>query len=179
MRMERKKVIIPLLILIILLVSLAVFAHTLVFNVFSGRVHFPEEYVGAKLKMEDGKIFTVLRRLQVEGKNDNSDGYAVFKVRFKFKSLKFETNKRLSMIPAPFLMGMNGFHEKYWTFNEETDYFQGIYQWESKEIAEKYPDSFIYKLMTKRAAPGTLAFEIIPEMDISKYIQKLSSDYQR
>ena len=78
--MKKKSVIIPLLILIILAVSLAVFAHTLVFNVLSGRVHFPEDYVGAKLKMEDGKIFTVLRRLRVEGKNVNSDGYAVFKV---------------------------------------------------------------------------------------------------
>ena len=174
--MKKKSVIIPLLILIILAVSLAVFAHTLVFNVLSGRVHFPEDYVGAKLKMEDGKIFTVLRRLRVEGKNVNSDGYAVFKVRFKFKNLKLQTNKRLSMIPAPFLMGMRCFREKYWTFNEDTDYFQGIYQWESKEIAEKYPDSFIYKLMTKRAAPGTLSYEIIPRTNISKYIKKLSSE---
>jgi len=177
--MQKKRVIILLLILIILLVSLAIFAHTLVFNVFSGRVHFPDESVGVKLKMEDGKIFTVLRRLQVEGENNTTDEFAVFKVRFKFKSLKFETNKRLSMIPAPFLMGMRGFREKYWTFNEETDYFQGIYQWESKEIAEKYPSSFIFKLMTKRAAPGTLSYEIIPDTYISKYIQKLSSDYQR
>ena len=174
--MKKKSVIIPLLILIILAVSLAVFAHTLVFNVLSGRVHFPEEYVGKNLKMEDGKTFTVLRRLQVKGENNDTNGYAVFKVRFKFKSLKFETNKRLSMIPAPFLMGMGGFCEKYWTFNEDTGYFQGIYQWESKEIAEKYPDSFIYKLMTKRAAPGSLSYEIIPNTDISKYIKKLSSE---
>lgn len=86
-----------------------------------------------------------------------------------------ETNKRLSMIPAPFLMGMKGFREKYWTFNEDTDYFQGIYQWESKEIAENYPGSFIFKLMTKRAASGTLSYEIIPDMVLSKYIRELTS----
>ena len=174
--MKKKKTVIPLSILGIVLLCLVVSAHTLVFNVLSGRVHFPEEYVGKNLKMEDGKTFTVLRRLQVKGENNDTNGYAVFKVRFKFKSLKFETNKRLSMIPAPFLMGMGGFREKYWTFNEDTDYFQGIYQWESKEIAEKYPDSFIYKLMTKRAAPGSLSYEIIPNTDISKYIKKLSSE---
>ena len=176
--MEKKKVVIPLSILFILLVIFSVFAHTFVFNVFSGRVHFPEEYMGVDLKMEDGKIFKVLRRLQVEGKNDTSDESAVFKVRFKFKSLKFKTNKRLSMIPAPFLMGMRGFREKYWTFNDENDYFQGIYQWESKEIAEKYPDSFIFKLMTKRSAEGTLFYETIPNTDLSKYIEKLISDSQ-
>ena len=179
MNMGKKKVVIPLSILIILLAFFAVFAHTFVFNVFSGRVHFPEEYIGVNLKMEDGKIFKVLRRLQVEGEYDTSDENAVFKVRFKFKSLKFKTNKRLSMIPAPFLMGMRGFREKYWTFNEEIDYFQGIYQWESKEDAEDYPNSFIYKLMTKRAEKGTLLYEIIPDTDLTEYIDKLLSDLKR
>lgn len=146
-----------------------------VINIFSGRVHFPEEYVGANLKMEDDKVFTVLRRLQVEARDDASDGYAVFKVRFKFKSLNLDTNKSLSMIPAPFLMGMKGFREKYWTFNEETDYFQGIYQWESKEIAEHYPESFIYKLMTKRSVPGTLSYEVLPNTDLSQYIKRISA----
>jgi len=117
----------------------------------------------------------VLRRLKVEGENDNAEACAVFKVRFKFKSLALKTNKQLSMIPAPFLMGMEGFREKYWTFDEQSGYFQGIYQWESKEIAEKYPESFIFKLMTKRAAPGTLSYEIIPNTDLSQYIEELSS----
>jgi hypothetical protein len=132
--------------------------------------------VGTDLNMEDGKKFTVLRRLKVEAKNESTKGYAVFKVRFKFKSLELKTNKRLSMIPAPFLMGMKGFREKYWTFNEETDYFQGIYQWESKQIAEKYPDSFIYKLMTKRSAPGTLAYEVLPNTNLSEYIKRISGN---
>ena len=141
-------------------------------------LQLPDEHIGASLKMEDGKTFTVLRRLQVEGRDETTDGYTVFKVRFKFKSLKLDTNKSLSMIPAPFLMGMKGFREKYWTFNEETDYFQGIYQWESKESAEKYPDSFIYKLMTKRSAPGTLSYEISPNTDLSHYIKRISSEQQ-
>ena len=65
--------------------------------------------------------------------------------------------------------------EKYWTFNEATGYFQGIYQWESKEIAEKYPDSFIYKLMTKCFTPETLSYEIIQNIDLSQYIKLISA----
>lgn len=175
MNVKKKSVFILSSILILLFGALAVLVHTLAFNIIRGRVHFPEEYVGQNLIMKDDKKFTVLRRLQVEGKGKAADDHAVFKVRFKFKDLKMETNKRLSMIPVPFLMGMKGFREKYWTFNEDTDYFQGIYQWESKEIAENYPDSFIFKLMTKRAAPGTLSYEIIPDMDLSKYIRELAS----
>jgi len=172
--MKKKKIIILVCILILLSGLCTIFAHTFVFNVLGGRIHIPEGNIGDNLLMEDGNKFKVLRRLQVKGKDNSSEGYAVFKVRFKFKSLKFRTNKRLSMIPAPFLMGMKGFREKYWTFNEESEYFQGIYQWESKETAEKYPGSFIYKLMTKRSLPGTLSYEIIPDTDLTEYIRKLS-----
>jgi hypothetical protein len=173
-----KRIVILISILIILLIFFTVFANKFVLNVFGGRVNFPTEHVGESLIMEDGQTFVVFRRLIINNQNKGADGVAVFKVRFKFKSLKSGTNKNLSMIPVPFLIGMKGFNEKYWSFNENTGYFQGIYQWESKELAEKYPDSFIYKLMTKRAAPGTLLYEIIPNTNLSKYIEKLSSDLQ-
>ena len=171
--MIKKKKIILLSILIILLTFLSVFAHKLIFNIVSGRVHSPQKYVGSNLTMEDNTMFTVLRRIQVEGENTNSNEYAVFIVRFKFKNLKFETNKHLSNIPTPFLINMKGFREKIWTFNKDTDFFQGIYQWESKEIAEKYPESFVFNLMIKRAAPGTVSYKIIQNTDLAEYIKRL------
>jgi hypothetical protein len=124
--------------------------------------------------MEDGKMFTVFRRLKVDGKGDNPNDLAVFKVRFKFKNLSTGANKRLSIIPALFLMGMTGFREKNWTINENTNDFQGIYQWTSREMAEHYPDTFIFKLMTKRAAPGTISYEIMPNTDLAEYISNNS-----
>lgn len=177
--MNKKKAIIRLSISILVFIFFIGFAHRLVFNVFSGRVHFPNAHVGENLTMEDGNKFTVLRRLQVEGNNNRAQGYAVFIVRFKFKSLALKINKHLSMIPAPFLVGMEGFREKYWTFDEKTGYFQGIYQWESKEIAEKYPDSFIFKLMTKRAAAGTVSYEVIPNTELSQYIKRLAAKVEK
>jgi len=169
----KKKKIILLTILILLLSFFTIFAHKFILNIFSGRVHFAKEYVGSDLTMDDGKKFTVLRRLQVEERNGITDGYAVFIVRFKFKDLEFETNKKLSMIPTPFLINMEGFREKIWTFNTDTDFFQGIYQWSTKEYAETYPQSFIFKLMTKRSAEGTLSYEVIPDMLLSEYIKNL------
>jgi len=173
--MKKTILIISLSIILILVIFGISIGRIFIGNIICGRVHFPQEYINASLKMEDGTEFTVFRRLQVEGKNNSKDGYAVFKVKFKFKSLGLKMNKRLSMIPAPFLMGMRGFREKYWTFDEEAGYFQGIYQWESKELAEKYPDSFIFKLMTKRSAPGSLSYEIMPNTNLSKYIKRLES----
>jgi hypothetical protein len=160
---------------VILLILLFVSVNTFMVNIVSGHVHFPKKYVGQHLTMEDGKNFLVFRRLMISDRNRVDGDPAVFKVRFQFKSLKFSINKHLSMIPAPFLIGMKGFREKYWTVDETSGFFQGIYQWESKETAENYPNSFIYKLMTKRSAEGTLSFEIIPVTDLSQYIEKLAS----
>ena len=133
-------------------------------------MHFPDEYVGEAIKMKEGQNFTIFRRLQVEGKSKNNNDKTVFKVRFRFRNFSLETNKRLSIIPAPFLIGMDGFQEKIWTINESANDFQGIYQWATKESAERYPKSFIFRIMTKRAAPGTVSYEIMPNTDLSEYI---------
>jgi hypothetical protein len=73
---------------------------------------------------------------------------------------------------SSFLVFRTGFCEKIWAINEG-GYFQGIYQWESKEYAEEYPGSFIFKMMTKRSAAGTLSYEIIPDTLLSNYVKKL------
>ena len=174
--MEKKKAIVRLSVLAIILVLLAVFARTFAFNVLSGRVSFPEEHVGVNLKMDDGQKFRVFRRLKVDGRGDNPDDLVIFKVRFQFKNLSNSANRRLSIIPAPFLTGMKGFREKYWTIDEDTSLFQGIYQWSSKETAEGYPDTFIFRVMTKRSAPGTVSYEIIPNTEISAYLADVLSE---
>jgi len=172
MKMGLKNVILP--VAAILLIFCLIIARTTIGNLLRGYVHFPKEYVGDVLTMEDGKMFTVFRRLKVDGKGYNPDDLAVFKVRFKFKNLSTGANKRLSIIPAPFLMGMKGFREKIWIINESTNDFQGIYQWSSKEAAMHYPDTFIFKLMTKRAAPSTISYEIMPNTDLVEYISNKS-----
>ena len=172
MKMELKIVVLP--VAAILLIFCLIIARTKIGNPLRGYVHFPQEYVGDVLTMEDGQMFTVYRRLKVDGKEDNHDDLAVFKVKFKFKNLSTGANKRLSIIPAPFLMGMTGFREKIWTINKSTNDFQGIYQWSSKEAAMRYPDTFIFKLMTKRAASGTISYEILPNTDLAEYISNKS-----
>ncbi|MBL7226293.1 MAG: hypothetical protein ISS59_09170 [Desulfobacteraceae bacterium] len=176
--MNKKKILIFLSTFPILLILLTVFANTFILNVFSGRVHFPEKHIGQNLTMKDGKKFVVFRRLKISDKTNIANDRAVFIVRFQFRSLKSSINKRLSMIPTPFLIGMKGFREKYWTFDENSGFFQGIYQWESKEFADRYPNSFIFKLMTKRSVPGTLSYEIMSNTDLSEYIETLSSGSQ-
>jgi len=160
---------------IVLLITVLIIGRSTIGNIVGGNVHFPDEYVNDVLTMEDGQRFTVFRRLTVDGNEDSQATPAVFKVRFRFKNLSTKANKRLSIIPAPFLMGMEGFLEKDWTINEATNEFQGIYQWSSTEAAENYPDSVIFKLMTKRAAPGSVTYETMPNTDLSAYLSARSN----
>jgi len=145
---------------------------TVINNLFRGRVHFPKEYVGKIFTMEDGREFTAFRHLIVDPKKESNTPLAVFKVRFKFAKFSLRVNKRLSLFPTPFLIAQPGFRQKIWTINDN-GFFQGIYQWETKEFAESYPQSFIFKMMTKRSSAGTLSFEVIPDTLLSNYVESL------
>ena len=145
---------------------------TLFARLLNGRIHFTKEFAGRFLMMEDGKSFQIIRDLKVDPKEELEKSVAVFKVCFKFSGLPLAVNKHLSMFPTPFLIAKSGFLEKIWTFNEG-GYFQGIYQFASNEDAEAYPDSFIFKLMTKRSAEGTLSYAVISETVLSDYVKKL------
>ena len=122
--------------------------------------------------MEDGQEFLAFRHLVVDPKKGNDRSCAIFKVRFKFSSLALRINKRLSLLPTPFLIAKRGFKQKLWMINDK-GFFQGIYEWESEESAEKYPESFIFKMMTKRSETGTVSYEVIPNILLSDYFNTL------
>ena len=94
-----------LLIVSVLLITVLIMGRSSIGNLLKGQVHFPEEYIGEVLTMEDGQRFTVFRRLRVDGNEYCRGTPAIFKVRFRFKNLSTGANKRLSIIPAPFLVG--------------------------------------------------------------------------
>ena len=54
----------------------------------------------------------------------------------------------------------------------ETDYWQGLYQWETEESIKKYLNSFVLGLMNKRSDASTLEYKIIPKKDIEQYLNE-------
>ncbi len=96
----------------------------------------------------------------------------VFKVRFKFAKLSHKTNKLTSLIPIPLIITSPGFKDKVWMINGDTDYWQGIYQWESESDVENYKKSFVLGVMNKRTVPNTIAYEIIPNTNLSEFINQ-------
>ena len=132
--------------------------------VATGRLHFARGRIGELLTIDDGQEYTVFRQVIVDPKRDlTKKPGAILIIRFNFAHGSPNQNKRLSLIPIPFIVGLPGFRSKIWAINKESGGFQGIYKWDTIQDAEAYKKSFAIKLMTKRAIPGSITFLIIPQ----------------
>ena len=125
-----------------------------------GRVHFPKDGIGRSI--EDGEEFVEFRKVLVDPQEDQpAEPKALFRVRFRFARFSPAVNKLLSLIPIPFIIAQPGFRSKTWLSGKETGTFQGIYEWDTVEDAQRYWDSFPMNLMKRRAIPETLHYEIL------------------
>jgi hypothetical protein len=57
--------------------------------------------------------------------------------------------------------------------NRRNGDFQGLYEWNSVEQAEEYVNSFAMNFMTKRSIPGSVSYEIIPEIGLVDHLRHL------
>lgn len=128
--------------------------------ILRGRVYFVKDCIGGVEHGED-ENFEVFRKVILEpSKNQPEKPRAVFMVLFSFARFAAKTNRFLSLIPIPFIVAQPGFRSKTWMIGQKTGAFQGLYEWDSIEDAEKYWTSFPMKLMKRRAVPETLDHEI-------------------
>ena len=142
-------------------------------NALRGRIHFSQEYIGKTLRMDDGQMFTIFRHVTLDvSKRNSEDTPAVFIVRFKFAKLSQKANRITSLIPIPLIVGFPGFRDKIWMVNEETGYWQGVYQWESEKAIEDYQQSFVLGIMNKRSIQESLSYTILPNTRLSEYMER-------
>ncbi|MFC7046801.1 YdhR family protein [Halobacteriaceae archaeon GCM10025711] len=127
----------------------------------AGEVRFPRGRVGETVRV-DGREYTVFREL-VHGSRERPDPPTVFLVRFRLARMPPSLNRLFSWLPVPFFAGLPGLRSKLWLVDESTEEFAGLYEWASPAAAERYADSFAMRFMTKRAAPGSVGYEIRPD----------------
>ena len=125
-----------------------------------GRVHFDKASVG-NIVPGGNEDFVVFRKLILDPLAGQPDPGALFTVRFQFSRLSPSSNKRLSLLPAPFIAAQPGFRSKSWMLGQETGMFQGVYEWQTVADAEAYWTSFPMRLMKRRAVAETLWYEIV------------------
>ncbi len=129
--------------------------------IIKGRLHFPRHRIGESVTMEDGEIFTVFRHvIVIPSSNQGEPPRAVFRVRFRVANMSPQQNKRFSLIPIPFFIGLPGFRSKLWMTNETTGFNQGVYEWNTIQDAQNYANSFAMKFMEKRSVPGSISHQI-------------------
>lgn len=124
-----------------------------------GRVRFDKACVGDVVPGRD-ESYVVFRKMILDPLPGQLEPGAIFRVRFRFSRLSPEANKRLSLLPAPFIAAQPGFRSKSWMLGKETGMFQGVYEWQTVADAEMYWTSFPMRLMKRRAVPDTLWHEI-------------------
>ena len=120
-----------------------------------GKVKLSKDFVQDTIKMDDGQDFTIFRHITVFPLEDVEQA-VTFIVRFKFARLSHTANRFVSIIPMLLITGFPGFQTKMYAVNTENGYWQGMYQWKTKQHLDDYLKSFVYKMMNKRAKPETI-----------------------
>lgn len=127
---------------------------------FGRRVHFRRALSDCQL-VDGGEKFVAFRKVLVTPEDQRgSQRGAIFRVRFRFKNLSSKANRRLSLIPIPFILAQPGFRSKTWLLGEQTGDFIGLYEFDSVADADAYWDSLPLRLMRRRAAPDSLSYEV-------------------
>lgn len=140
------------------------------FMVVTRKLRYIQQYSGSTIKMEDGSRFEIFRHISCFPPHHN-DQSCVFIVSFKFSRLSHRANKIASIIPMLLIAGFPGFISKAYAVNHQNGYWQGIYQWRSARDLEEYQRSFVFRMMNKRAVPGTLKSVTLEDHEISTYFE--------
>ncbi len=121
-----------------------------------GRLRILKQYTGTNVKMDDDRHFRIFRHITTYPLEESKTS-TVFIIGFKFARLSHKSNKIASIIPMLLITGFPGFDAKMYAVNFENGYWQGMYQWKSKDHLEDYKKSFVFKMMNKRAISESLS----------------------
>lgn len=125
-----------------------------------GRIRCSKKHLGKNVVMLDGQAYTIFRHVHRHSASE-SEVPSIFVVRFKFSRLSHQANKIVSFIPMLLITGYPGFHIKMYGVNRENGFWQGMYQWESEQTLYEYTQSFVYRIMNKRAIQSSIcSFEL-------------------
>ena len=126
-----------------------------VINLILGKLRLSKQYLGRTIKMQDDQEFTIFRHVTRHPVQE-STSTTTFIVSFKFSRLSHNANRIASILPMLLITGFPGFDVKMYGVNKRNGYWQGMYQWQTKQVLEEYKRSFVFRMMNKRAITSTL-----------------------
>jgi hypothetical protein len=130
-----------------------------------------QEFRGKTLEVSDGSHFRIFRNISTVPPQQGP-APCVFIVSFKFSRLSHEANKIVSLIPMLLIAGFPGFIQKMYAVNQDNGYWQGMYQWKTEAHMARYQQSFVFRMMNKRAIPDTVHSTVLPGQQLIDYVKK-------
>ena len=126
-----------------------------VIKLILGKLRLSRQHMGQTIKMQDDQEFTIFRHV-TSHPVQKSTSTTTFIVSFKFSRLSHNANRIASILPMLLITGFPGFDVKMYGVNKRDGYWQGMYQWQTKQVLEEYKRSFVFRMMNKRAITSTL-----------------------
>jgi hypothetical protein len=136
-----------------------------------GRLTYSKEYVGTTIKMDNGEEYHIFRHITALSQHHDEQG-SVLIVRFKFARLSQKANTFVSQFPMLLITGFPGFRTKMYAVNAENGYWLGLYQWESKQALEDYKQSFVLRIMNRRAVDDSVTYRELEKHRLNDYIEE-------
>jgi hypothetical protein len=135
-------------------------------NIVTFKTRFKRNDIGKTVQMHDGYKFTVFRHAIKNSKPATNPVVLCVRLHFTEKSTK-------PSMPMLSVLGFPGFREKYWMINHWNEDFQALYEWDTKEDAEEYVNSFAMNYLKKKSVPRSIHYEIIPGIGLADHMRHL------
>jgi len=132
------------------------------------KLRVSKQYVGQTVKMQNDQAFTIFRHITRHPVRQ-SNTTTTFIVSFKFSRLSHDANRMASIMPMLLITGFPGFNVKIYGVNKSNGYWQGMYQWQTKQALEEYKKSFVFRMMNKRAVKSTLSSMEFENQDLTDF----------
>jgi len=142
-----------------------------IMRLMAGRLQLSKTYAGQTIIMEGEQEYEVFRHIRIHPDREAASP-VTFLVRFKFSRLSHKANKIASVIPMLLITGFPGFHIKMYGVNRANGYWQGMYQWESKQALNEYKASFVFRMMNKRAIKSSISSFELYNQPLLSYFEK-------
>jgi hypothetical protein len=127
----------------------------------TGRLRFPRKWIGQHLVLPDGRDYVVFRHVVLTpGTQPPLTPGAIFIPTFHVAGMSPGVNKRFSLLPIPFIVGLPGFRTKLWLLQEQSGDFAGLYEWDTVQDAENYNQSFAMRFMANRSLPESVSSRV-------------------
>jgi len=139
-------------------------------RLLSGKLKLVREYRGDTMENCNGSHFRIFRNITTIPPEPAPDP-CVFIVSFKFSRLSHRANRVASFIPMLLIAGFPGFMQKMYAVNQDNGYWQGMYQWKTEGDLARYRQSFVFRMMNRRAVPGTVHSMIMPGQQLVQYVK--------